>query len=133
MKVKNFDGFIVTWDLRGYEIKENDCRPRSELHINTRKLLRQLYPLSIIMEEVKLPTDVLFLDFFIPQQKLAVEVQGQQHLEYNSFFHGSKQNFQQSKVRDNKKKQFCLINNIRLVELLYNESVEEWKMKILKL
>ena len=89
-----------------------------------------------ILEEVKLPgsrdparRSVLFLDFFIPDIKFAVEVHGRQHYEYVPFFHKTKAGFYQSKRRDVIKKDWCELNEIELVTLNYAEP-ESWKEQI---
>ena len=53
----------------------------------------------------------------------------QQHFEYVPFFHGDKLEFFKSKARDKKKKEWCRINNITLIELRYDER-DRWEEQL---
>jgi very-short-patch-repair endonuclease len=71
------------------------------------------------------PVDGLYIDWFIPQIMLAVEVDGEQHDEFNKFFHKNGKGFAESIRRDERKAQFCELNNITLVRLDYKEAFDE--------
>lgn len=130
MKVIDFNGNTCNWPPTGKQVAKNDRRPRSEYHLRARELLRSKYPTQAILEEVPLPGTGLFLDFYIPSAKLAIEVQGQQHTNYTPHFHGSKFGFEKSKQRDTKKKEWCDMNNISLIEFEYNKEDNEWQEKL---
>lgn len=49
-----------------------------------------------------------------------IEFQGQQHYEPNSKF-GGKKGFYQQQYNDNKKRRFCALHGIKLVEVPYTE------------
>ena len=108
----------------------------SLLHIRARELLRNLFPYDILNEEVFLPgtktahNKGLYADFYIHSQRLMIEVNGQQHFDYNPYFYDNKLEFAQSKQRDLKKREWCELNGIDLVELPYNESDNEWRKHI---
>jgi hypothetical protein len=109
----------------------------SKYHVLARELLKSLFPLDNIYEEVTLPgTKIgvkgksLYADFFVPQQKLVVEVHGEQHYSFSSFFHKNKMEFYKAKNRDVIKKEFCIINSFSFVELPYTENEDEWKHRI---
>ena len=109
---------------------------RSSLHKMARSLLKQVYPYDRILEEVTLPgtktgsrKTLLYADLYIPNRDLIVEVHGEQHFTFNSFFHKDKMAFFKAKARDNDKRAWCKLNQITLIELNYNESVEEWRRK----
>ena len=38
--------------------------------------------------------------------------------------------FYKAKARDKEKREWCELNNMRLVELNYNEDIDEWRRKI---
>ena len=60
----------------------------------------------------------LTFDFYNANKKIAIEVQGSQHLKYTPHFHGkSKSNFLGQIRRDNEKQKFCSLNSINLVEV----------------
>lgn len=73
---------------------------------------------------------MLFLDFFIPQIKLAIEVHGQQHYEYTPFFHKTKADFLLAKAKDEDKIEWCEINKVDIVVLKYCDTDEQWREQI---
>lgn len=131
MKVVDLSGRYHTWNLKGYQVDPGDTRPRSSGHLACRALLKKLFPLDVICEEVNLPGENLFLDFFLPSRKIAIEVQGRQHDQFVSFFQKTKPKFYQGQQRDRRKAEFCKLNGIKLVELPDNEDEAEWIKKIL--
>jgi hypothetical protein len=85
------------------------------------------------MEEVPLPGTPLRFDFYLPHYEVAVEVHGEQHYSYSSFFHGTQWDFIQAKRNDRMKKEWCELNGITLIELPYNESEKEWEKRLTSL
>ena len=69
-------------------------------------------------------------DFYIPNRTLVVEVHGQQHFKFNSFHFKDKLSFFRAQARDKNKIEWCNINDIRIVQLNYNEDIDEWRNKI---
>ena len=70
------------------------------------------------------------LDFYNANLKMAIEVDGNQHYQYNKFFHSnSRQNFLAQLQRDEKKEYFCEINQIRLVRILEKDTIDERLLK----
>ncbi len=133
MKVKGLDGKEHSLYLVDYQAKPSDDRPRSDLHLEVRSLLRTLYPSHRLLEEVPLPgSGGLYVDFFLPQLKLAVEAHGRQHYEYVPFFHGKDDvmGFLNSKKRDANKVRWFEINQITLVVCSYAEAKDVWKKRI---
>jgi len=131
MKVKGLDGKEHTIYLVGYQSKGSDTRPRSELHLQARELIKSIFKTSPLLEEVPIPgcESQLYADFFLPHEKIMIEVHGEQHYSYNSHFHGNKMdlNFYKSQKRDRDKKEWCEINGISLIVLPYDKDLEEWK------
>ena len=131
MKAIGFDGREQNWKMNKCIVSGDDTRPRSNLHISTRKLLKELFPYDTIYEEVTLPgsnkpsrPSKLFADFFVPAYKLIVEVHGRQHK--------TKAEFLKSKSRDRDKKRWCEINSLNFVSLKFSENLDEWKQRILE-
>lgn len=62
----------------------------------------------------------LRFDFYLPVENILIEFQGQQH-SYPIDFFGGEEAFVKLKHRDNLKKEYCRNNNIRLLEINYNE------------
>ena len=132
MKVTGLDGREYSLNLNDKVVYANDTRKRSELHMRCRNILNKLYPLYIVCEEVVIPaTNGSAIDFFLPELRLAIECQGEQHYKYIQHFHGTKLGFLNAMKRDRNKKDWCDSNNIRLVELKYDGSDREWSDSIL--
>lgn len=131
MKFSNLQGHIYEVKLSDYLPSLNDTRPRSSYHLKCRELLQGIFPLDFIYEEVPILGEKLFIDFLIPVRKIAIETNGQQHFEFNAFFHkGSRANFTRSQKNDARKREWAQLNNFKLIELNYNESESEWRNKI---
>jgi hypothetical protein len=137
LKVKGINGKEYTWNLTKYDVFYDDSRKRSRYHIRARNLLKEIYHSYRILEEVKLPGStakhrrgVLYLDFYIPQIKKAFEIHGQQHYEYNAFFHKNMADFILAKAKDEDKIEWCTLNSIDLVVLKYSDSDEHWRTHI---
>lgn len=96
-----------------------------------RALLKTLFPCEQVLEElpIKVEGKTLYIDFFIPTQKLVVEVNGEQHRKFNKMHHGTMQGFLQAKKNDKKKAQWCAINNLELV-VLDDDRESEWEQLI---
>jgi hypothetical protein len=134
MKVRDLEGNITTWKLAGQIVTATDKRSRSKLHVKARKILYEMFPTMKILEEVPINprgNKTQYLDFYINQIKLAVEVHGQQHYKFNTMFHASARDFLNQKKNDADKQEWCWLNNITHIELPYNEDIEEWKNKII--
>jgi very-short-patch-repair endonuclease len=132
MKIKGLDGKLHTWSLTNHVPLKDATRPRSELHKQVRELLLELYPIERILEEVPLPgSGGLSADFYIPGSKLIVEAHGRQHYEFVQMFHRDMFGFIEHKKRDKRKREWAEINNITVVELPYNEDINEWRKRIL--
>src|SRR4030042_6223085 len=93
MKVKDFNNKEYNFPPRGYERPLNDSRAVSDPHLRARNLLRQLYPLQSILEEVPLCGTNLRADFYLPFNKLIIEVHGQQHYKDTRYFFATKLDF----------------------------------------
>jgi hypothetical protein len=128
--VYDTSGRIHSWNLTGHIPRFDSTRPRSDLHIRARALIKAEYPTDNILEEVPLPGEQLYGDFYLPLRRLMVEAMGEQHYNYIPFFHGSPFNFIKGKKNDARKREWCLINDIQLIEFKYNEKEEEWLMKL---
>jgi hypothetical protein len=133
LKIRDLDGNTYTWKTSGNVVRSNDQRPRSKLHLKARHLLRDLYPALQIMEEVPFQlrrNQSGFIDFYINTIKTVVEVHGSQHYKFNTLFHTSIHDFINQKKRDVALVDWCELNNLTYVELPFNESIEEWKLRI---
>ena len=70
----------------------------------------------------------VYVDFMIGD--IIIEYNGKQHYEYTPFFHKSKLDFLKQQYRDNKLREYCKLNNIKLVEIKYDQNLEEEVQKL---
>jgi len=95
----------------------------SKLQEKTAQLLNYHFPYLKIYENHRpkwlrgVDLEVLELDFYIPERKLAVEVQGKQHYEFVPYFHNTYEDFKKQIERDQIKKDLCYGKKITLVEI----------------
>jgi hypothetical protein len=132
MKVKGLDGRLHSWNLVGYVPLGDDEVKRSAPHKKARSILTEIFPRDRLLEEVPLPgSGGLTADFYIPSYKLMIEVHGEQHYQESTLFHKNYLDFVKGQKRDSRKRKWCEINDITLVELPFNENIEDWKSRIL--
>lgn len=132
MKVVDLEGNITDWKLKACSVSE-DMRPRSSYHVKARKLIKQIFPTSTLLEEVPIKTEprqTLYLDFYMPLYQIAIEVHGAQHFKYTTHFHKNKMAYILQLKRDRQKQEWCSLNNIQLTVLKYNEAEDEWTRKL---
>lgn len=78
----------------------------------------------------------LFFDFYIPELKLYIEVQGQQHYSFNKFFHKDVEDFTDQKYRDSLKTEWANEEGFKLLKLSYDIvdklTQEEFRQMVIK-
>lgn len=129
MKVKTLDNELVNWVISG-----NTFQNKSSYHNAAREVIKKVYLTAQILEEVSIPLyrgKTLYLDFYLPLYKMAFEIHGEQHYKFIAHFHKDVRGFAESRKRDLSKIEWCRINNIKVIELSYNETEEEWLEKLL--
>lgn len=132
MNVIDLDNNVVSWHLTGC-ISKGKIQHKSSFHLQARKILSKAYPTMQILEEVPIPlrrSETLYLDFYLPLLKMAVEVHGEQHYKFIPFYHNSRISFLKSQKRDNDKQEWCAKNGIKHIVLGHMESQEEWEQRI---
>ncbi len=132
MKFKTLSNREVRMDIlpERYPVRSRDqCKSAGQYMLG--RLLRRIYGFkALLLEEFSLPEERLYLDFFMPHHKLAFEYQGRQHDEVVPFFHGDRKGFEKSKIRDERKRQWCVINALTLVEVRGTPTVEDLQQLI---
>jgi G:T-mismatch repair DNA endonuclease (very short patch repair protein) len=84
---------------------------KSALHRKVVSLVKEIYPNFTILEEEPVKVSVrgrqttLFVDILIKELNVAIECHGQQHTKYVAHFHGSRDGFAGSQLRDQAKAQ----------------------------
>lgn len=131
MKVIGLNG--REYNIKLVDKKRKDC---SSLHKKARTLIRNMFPFEVFYEELTLhgtrtsENQVLFADFLSPRLRLIIEVHGKQHYEYSAHHHTNRAGFAKHKRRDSVKSEWAALNSFTLIELPYNESEEEWRLRI---
>ena len=69
----------------------------------------------------------LYLDFYLPDYNIAIECQGEQHYKNVKYF-GGESGLIKSIKRDNRKKELCEQNGIKIVYIDWNEKDIEEKI-----
>jgi len=128
LTIRDLNGRTHSWQLGKYVGKQR--METSQLHADTRDFLTEKYPAMQILEEVYLPGESMFLDFYMPAMKLAIECQGVQHDKFVPHFHGSKMKFFAGKANDRRKLEWCQLNGIKLIYFYPKEDVETWQQKL---
>lgn len=131
MLVYDLDGNSYKWSILGNT--KNNRKNQSSLHKAANLLLSEIYPTITILQEVPIvvkKNQTLYLDFYIPLLKRAIEVHGEQHYKFVAHYHSNAMGYIKHKKRDSDKKEWCDINGIEHIELPYNETVDQWKLRI---
>ena len=91
----------------------------SQLEDSIYEMLKKAFPNFKIDRQfyINISGHKLFFDFYLPNWNLLIEVQGQQHYNYSSFFHSHEQNFYRSKYRDSLKKEWAKDNGYIFIEI----------------
>jgi hypothetical protein len=106
-RIQNIRKYLINWEKKS----------KSNFQFKTKKFLKKYWLNHVVFEELPVAGTKLSLDFYNANEKVAVEVQGEQHTKFVKFFHGTKANYVDQLRRDAQKKEFCVINNIKLVEI----------------
>ncbi len=131
MKVQTLDGIEYEWKIP-YKIIQGNKRKTSFDHEGAKIILEQLYPNFQIYEEIPIRVinkKTLYIDLYIKQLNLALEVHGQQHYAFSSLFHKTKLDFINQQRNDRFKTEWCDLNGINLL-VLDNKETRLWKDQI---
>lgn len=117
----NLFPYIVNWDKK--------CRSNFQFEI--KQFLRPFLKTHVVCEEFKIPGSKLYIDLIDFTTLQIFEVNGEQHREYNPFFHNdSRLNYLGQIKRDTNKLKWAELNNFKLTEI-YPEDLmtKEWFAK----
>jgi len=121
MKFKNLKGKTVNINVQKYLI-DWDGEERSKIQFKIKQAFRPFWKTHVVCAELPLASSRMTIDIYNASQKIAVEIQGAQHTNYNKFFHNeSRANFLSQIKRDMDKFKYCEINDIILIEVHENE------------
>jgi len=121
MKLYNIYGRVVNRNVFKYLIKW-DSKSRSKIQEKTKLFLKDYWKNHVVYEEFPVYGSRMKVDLLNATKKIAVEVHGPQHTEFNKFFHNnSRLNFLKSIKRDVKKEEWLTLNKYTFVEIYYDE------------
>ncbi len=125
MRLLSASGILQWKNCNKYKI-DWDKPSRSKIQKQVKDFLRPYWEkYTGVYEEFPVFGTKLKVDFICISLKIAVEVHGPQHENYNKFFHnGSRLNFLNSIKRDVKKMKWLELNGFRLVEIYFDEIKE---------
>ena len=87
MRLFNINGRLISKNVTKYKIDwEKPCR--SKIQFKVKDFFREYWQNHICYEEFPVFGTRMKVDMINFTRKIAVEVQGEQHNEYNKFFHG---------------------------------------------
>ena len=121
MRLKNIYGKLVYKNVKS-KLIDWDGKSRSKVQRRVKKFLKDYWSKCIVYEEFPVYGSRMSVDILNATKKIAVEVQGRQHDEYNKFFHKNKINYLYSMERDFNKKKWLEENDFQLVEILELEA-----------
>ena len=111
--LKNAKKYLIDWDKPS----------RSKFQTKVKEFLRPFWEHDIVFEEFRVVGTRLSLDFYNANKKIAIEVQGAQHTKYVKFFHKNMCKYSDQLKRDEKKLQFCKVNQIKLAEVYPQDKI----------
>jgi len=117
--LRRIERFNIKWDGKS----------RSKFQFEVKQFLKPFWKKYVCYEEMILVGTRYSLDIVNMSQRIAVEVHGDQHQKYTPFFHNnSRLQYADQIKRDLKKREWCEINNILLVEIYTSDlpMTKEW-------
>ena len=112
--IKNARKYAINWDKKS----------KSDIQFRVKQFIRPYWGRDIVFEELRVVGTRLSLDFYNANKKIAIEVQGKQHQQFNKFFHNNNRaNWLDQLKRDDLKLKFCLTNGIKLVEIYEDDEI----------
>ncbi len=128
MRLFNVNGRLQKKNVSKYLIKWNK-KSRSKVQFKTKKFLEPFWKGQIVYEEFPVYGSRMTVDILNATKKLAIEVQGKQHGEFNKFFHNnSRLKYLEGIKRDIKKAEWLENNGFILLEIEEDE-VESLSLK----
>lgn len=132
MRLYNVYGKLQSKKVSKYLI-DWDSKSKSNIQFETKQFLKVFWENHIVYEEFPVYGTKLKVDFINATKKIAIEVNGVQHSQFNKFFHNnSRAKYLESIKRDVKKREWLELNNFKIVEIEQNEVKDlskEWFKK----
>ena len=131
MRLYNIRGKLQSKSVTKYLIKWNK-KSRSKLQFNVKQFLKQYWENHVVYEEFPVYGTKLKVDLVNATKKIAIEVNGPQHDNFNKFFHGnSRAKYLESIKRDIQKREWLELNDFIIMEI-YEKDLKDLSPKYLK-
>lgn len=131
MKIKKINGKETNINIQKYRI-DWDKKCRSKMQFNVKQFFRKYWSNHCCLEEFRIPGSLMTIDIVNLTKKLAIEINGNQHSEFNKFFHKNNiTNYRLQMERDVKKEDWCEKNGFTLIEI-YQDDIEKLDRKWFK-
>ena len=118
MRLYDISGRLVNKSVNKYKIDwDGECR--SKFQFEVKQFFRTYWYGQICYEEFPVYGSRMKVDLINMTKRIAVEVQGAQHDQFNKFFHGnSRSKYLRSITRDYQKRQWLEKNDFTVLEIL---------------
>jgi len=116
MRLYNIQGRLQARKVSKYLIKWNK-KSRSKIQFKVKQFLKKYWENQIVYEEFPVYGSRMTVDIVNATKKIAIEVQGRQHKEFNKFFHKTRGNYLESIKRDYIKREWLEKNGFVLIEV----------------
>ncbi len=121
MRLFDINGKLVNKSVTKYLI-DWSAKSRSKIQFNTKQFLKPYWSSCVMYEEFPVYGSLMKVDILNATKKIAVEVNGAQHGEFNKFFHAnSRAKYLNSIKRDYKKAEWLEKNGYVLIEIEQDE------------
>ena len=118
MKLYDISGRLVNRSVNKYKI-DWDAECRSKFQFEVKQFFRTYWYGQICYDEFPVYGSRMKVDLINMTKRIAVEVQGAQHDQFNKFFHGnSRSKYLRSITRDYQKRQWLEKNDFTVLEIL---------------
>ena len=118
MRLLNINGKLV-YKRVGKKLINWSKKSRSKLQTQVKVFLKKFWKNHIVYEEFPVYGSRMKVDLINMTKRIAVEVQGAQHDQFNKFFHGnSRAKYLRSITRDYQKRQWLEKNNFTVLEIV---------------
>lgn len=107
--------YIINWEKPS----------RSKFQTSVKNFLFPYWKHHVVFEEFRIVGSRLSLDFYNASKKIAIEVQGHQHIKFVKHFHRDRRQYLNQLKRDQTKLDFCERNDILLVEIYPEDKISE--------
>lgn len=117
MKLYDIKGKLINKSVTKYRIKwDGECR--SNFQYEVKQFFKKFWYGQICYEEFPVYGTRMKVDLINMTKRIAVEVQGAQHEQFNKFFHNnSRANYLKSITRDHDKIVWLENNNFKILEI----------------